>query len=428
MHNPKATTELKPTCYVRTVALAGLCAAAVQPLSLVGQSNAVRPADAGFELTGTFTCETFHDGAAVRRSARLFRVCVGRDKWQIRTMYKDVTNEVKFFETSFDGVNLYTLVSFDTNRTRAHQTSAKQILADPAGRTNQSPQPKNDSYGTVRTGLIPDFDVSLIQFVWLPYCSGKYFSSLPDRHVPPMFSIGAVAGGNFRFLTTQISWLPGDARLPNRITFWNEGEEVTFAPRSSATNQLQDALKSFSVQPVLRRAPWPYSEGFTNAVYEVIEVQAVGRSSIPTHFKLSLFRPKPGGQTSADVELATVVEGKAEIVNGSVAKIGPPEVSARTLIVDKRVNVGRESGGVVYWANGERWLSQRQAIVASGPKRRHLSSVRLLVTLVLLGVPAGVLYWVSMSRRSRTFCRRTRQLGEHSTNYRTEDKTDANDD
>ena len=351
------------------------------------------PSDAAFEVDGTFTCETFRRNVVARHSDRLFHVRLRPNQWQIVTAYHGVTNEVKNFEASFDGINLYTLTSFDTNRTGAYRPERTGRLPMANQERVAPPQPKNDSVAVVQTKQIPDFDVSLIQFIWLAYCSASYFSNLTDSRVPPIGGIGWTPAGDFPFLTAKLTRLDGSLALPREIVFWNEGKAVLLGLNKGATNWPSGQGAAVSVRTVLADAPKPYDQGFTNAIYQVLETTAVGGCVIPTHFILRVFRTKVDGRSTADLSLSMVVEGRARLARELAHGIRPPEIGPRTLVNDKRT-------GVVYWGKESRWLSPKEARAASGPARPHLPvlKVALQTCLLALTLGFGAIMWAVRKR------------------------------
>lgn len=324
----------------------------------------------GFRAEGSFSCSTFRDSKLYRKSERQFSVMYQDEKWSIRTSYLYPTNGVDYFEASFDGSNIYYLTKY----TRLSGDTPGQ---NSGANLNTTSRAQNDSFGAVTKGEMPKFDISFIQAIWFVYASGNFFNKEQPIRTSSILGIGGVDDLRETFLQLRATHSSSALNLPVRFSAWNEGKRISFALPTEASRTQRTAQNAILVD-----AQPPYNHGFTNAIYDVAEHTEVSGFLIPRTFSFLIFTPKHGGKSSDELDLSVRIEGSALRVDRSLKPVTLPDTSARTFVMDKRLNRG--SSTPTYWLSNENWLDEEQAQKKLGSRRVSNPGRRFAVSAILV--------------------------------------------
>jgi hypothetical protein len=313
-------------------------------------------------------------------------VVVSGKEWWIRTEHSNENPAKRYYEAYCDGKNIFSFTKF----------AVKEDTANP---------PINDSSLVVDTGNFPPYISGGINPVWVAFCSGYHLMEAKNGRIaafwdwprPTFFKTNYPIRATWEFLD-------GDALIPSRISYWNEGRILrAVIPPAAAQNLSTNAMaKGISAKTDFAAAPEPFDQGFTNAVYEVLESGKVGTTTIPLHFKLTLNAVQGSDDGGYALRTSWVFEGKVSESSAVVTK--PLFVLAptnKTLVTDYRIR--RDYPNIKearYMATNGAVMTEKElvAIPAVKVQVEHLNQTRgvllvIVCTLVILFASASVFWW-----------------------------------
>lgn len=339
----------------------------------------------GVEAQGTFSTEVYWAEGNTSRADREFSVNIGDGTWEITTKAASQTNGIKYNQSTFDGTNIFSFTAFDTNYNN--------------GKTSR--QSKNDSLGFVRTESFPPYDSSLIQPIWLAFCSGRYLKQFSNSLAPSFLGVG-YPNTQLPFCQIRLETLNERFQIPKAIQVFNKGKVVLgkVAPvKQSRTNFTE-------IGETLADAPAPYNQGFLNAEYKVIEQTNFNGVVLPLRFEIDIFGMKANAASASDLQLVTRILGFINTVQMGEAPRMQPELGNRSLIYDKRVPIGPKEVAA-YWPSNK-WLSLNEVehMVSTSDKYvkfkpRQRPFVALFGIVSIAGVVAIFMFSVKQKKNSK---------------------------
>jgi len=199
-------------------------------------------------------------------------------------------------------------------------------------------------------------------------------------------------------------------RLPRMISFLNDGFYRTYNP----------ATKLLDVFPL---AP-PYDNGYTNAIYRVLDVTNSGAVQIPTRFAFVQYTsPISPGSTPFE---RIFVRGVSDRITASLLQIEPPDFQGSATVADFRAHSSALSHGkaidipyAAYPIKNSAWVSSNQlAAIRSNIEAKVQIRLRLqqlstnsnasrsrevTVALLLVGtLPLVYIFWRVVRRNTKS--------------------------
>ena len=353
------------------------------------------------------TINVYDEGGRVRSSLPCdFSVIVDDCTWRIRTQFPE-TNilELDYCESGTDGISVYVLKSFVpsvTNKTTKHVTrvNGKRVVEERVGTW-----PKAE--GHVYLGVAPKPDESFSAPIWLAMASRCVINTNQTGRLPQVwpFDDHELLAQEF---SLQVQWqiLSANGNFPERIVFFSDGNY--YGRRSG--------------ESIIIRAPPPYDQGYTNAIYFVKSITNLGGVSFPKEFALLRYKPKFGGNSTNDLvlltEYASTVEHLEEFHGGKPLL---PEVPPSVAIVDNRF-FSELGQSVVYLSTRQGWLTTEEVRklpnykmkkISSGfsanmaSKKINLQLVRTILLICLVGPVITAMFW--LYRKNQTKPKRDKQ-------------------
>ncbi len=361
---------------------------------------------AGFHGEGYLTWSVFNNGQTSKVVTRTFRVDVADDKWSIRTEVARGTQAGKFDEAYFDGTNLFSVSKAMTGTNLVKRTTVKGGTNDV---TFVSPTNAvmNDSTGKVECTQIPTFGGSAVAPVWLAFCSGRYLNTITNGKIAPVCEIPKASMSQSDYpLRATWEFLGKTDYIPRHIVFWNRGKQWTFGGDIQSARSKAGTNLTITGNPevVFYPAPKPFSNGFTNEVYEVLEetnfaidlpVSGTAVVDLPLRFRLACFGPRLAGVSSADVINIWTIDGV--LTNLSSVGVTPhfdPDKSLRTIVYDERIQRKYPKiASARYLAKNGQWLNEQELVSLPSIKSeiwrlRREKIVPPVIILVFIGVSA----------------------------------------
>ena len=325
----------------------------------------------GFEATGQVVFYLNHFGEWDRYETNQFHITVSGCSWLLHlTPAKPIYD---YREMSYDGTWIYRVTSFKT------ETAARSG-------TNRS---ANVATATVTAGPVPhDESVHEAGVLWLMFASTCYFSSVTNGRTEPAITFGVpswqYSHENRYTEQTVFNLQRPDPALPESLLYLDEG----FARDSSRPGIL------------LKREP-PYSAGFTNAVYRVLQSTNCGDLRLPTRAVLETYVPPrtilgSGGHLHLYTQYSVTVDNVSAKLSSPTAFV--PELPGMTVVSDRRFD--RFAAVPPYLTS--KWLPAMQAQrISRTPLTGGAQSVRRFVVLVLMALLSAAPFLVVICQRNR---------------------------
>jgi RNA polymerase sigma factor (sigma-70 family) len=294
----------------------------------------------GFEVEGTIVYEAFFpQGSGSFKDMKHFIVASDGGAWKIHTTGGKQESTVPrdapeasvdlYYEMGFDGTNLFTLKQQDGRKVLPNLTadtlrSGRYVLAE--GRVEKADSP-------------PCMDTFQICPLWLAYCSAPYFAGLKgDLALSPLFP-------SRDFLTEAIpprkqlpaKWNMSGTTFIKDVSWYSDGNVESLGPDGKMTISKYRA---------------PYDTAFLQGQFENIGWTNFNGVSLPSSFKLVVYRPDYASRDVANFKVAYTITGTLEQVR-KLSEFSPtPKLTTRTIITDSRIMRG---GRPTSYASTNRW-------------------------------------------------------------------------
>ncbi|MFT4588286.1 MAG: hypothetical protein ACI9VS_002241 [Candidatus Binatia bacterium] len=206
-----------------------------------------------------------------------FFVAVSNECWIVHT--RNPEGPYDHVETGSLGGEIYTCIAF-------HSKTA-------GGRS------RNQSVALVEPGPVPHIlQQSVNSVLWLAFASETYIAGAGEW-LEPLFRYEAFGSDSQEIynlgltMKCDVRRATADSGLIERIVYWSD----------SKVRGWRQAEGFWLGPPEVIAMNPPYDQGFTNAIYQVLDTTSVGDQLIPASFEYTAFVPPKGG-SSADELLA----------------------------------------------------------------------------------------------------------------------------
>jgi hypothetical protein len=293
-----------------------------------------------FHVEGLLEYDSVGEGNTVSSLARrAFVVDVASCHWRIRCRALDTaasSSDARLYieiTNSFDGI--YELAVYDGAKLRQGSTATASWDGKKAELVTNAM--------SVVSGDVPFLDDSFATVPWLAYASSCFFQTNQEKRVKKFLTMNRLLFDN-KDVTVPLEthYTTTAPRLPDRITFMNEG--FYYVPQ-------QDG--SVSRRPL--RAP--FDRGFEEAKYTVEEFTTISNLVLPKAFKINYFATKKDPVSRDDRRLVGVIHG--EITSLAVSSAAPAADSGGQTARVPHTN--SSAGGVIY-VNDQRIGSPSQRV------------------------------------------------------------------
>jgi len=266
-----------------------------------------------YEVEGTTTHQIFMGGArffplgTAHNPTNTFSVAVSGCKYKI-SVESSLSNT---YQSGFDQV-LYHLISIRT--------------------------PTNPIYnGMVESHEIPPDDGTTINYLWLAYASGCYFSEQSTNRLIPIWMLDDPNLRDMDFTVPALWQLQVPSSLPSRVVYLNDGTHHTVSDNR---------------MPSTFRYAAPFDQGFTNAEYEVLASTNVDGLVIPTQFTFTRYYVE-----GKRLLMRTFTQGNATLIRkGTTVSDFRPQFTGRSVTFDKRFRNAKDPvPSVRYWVTNGNW-------------------------------------------------------------------------
>ena len=275
-----------------------------------------------FEAQGTVTYAAIWPDATYTRTEH-FTVARDGNIWKIRTTVEkqeytgppgDTNNDDLYWEMGFDGTNLYTLEQQDKDKLLA--TVPPTVLQ----------RGVIFAEGSVQTaGSPPHNDAQQFYPVWLAYCSAPYFEKLKgDKAVAPRYAMRDFMNEPVKRIELAAKWDMHDRSFVKDVSWFSDGTTEGVGPNG----------KSF-----IEKYQPPYDKPFVEGRFEILSWTNWNGVSVPSDFKLTVYRPDYASTNIAKFVVATTVTGTLGQIQ-NIGKFSPvPQLNMATRITDLRIKV-----------------------------------------------------------------------------------------
>ncbi len=193
----------------------------------------------------------------------------------------------------------------------------------------------------IGTNGIPPDDGRGLNYLWLAYASGCYFSALETNRLSPI-------------------WIQDDPDLvKNGFTvrgFWNIQKTLPLLPLQVCflSDGVERTVSADRKKHLEWHYPSPFDRGFTNASYSVFETQAVGGLMLPSRFRFSRYYIY-----GKQLEILNMTEGVAlRLREGTKVHIFRPQFDGTAFVLDDRLaGVDRRVSPINYFVTNGNWRS-----------------------------------------------------------------------
>jgi hypothetical protein len=336
-----------------------------------------------FEAEGTIIYSAEGNGANYQETKHFI---ITRDgvEWKIRTIPinrgKSQESPTLFEEAGSDGINIFYLVQYDTNKEYlfgSPDLTKQKNFAPASGRVQKASCP-------------PCLEMNLIYPVWLAYCSSPYLSALNNNKVvAPLFVPEDFFSGPIpKRFDLPAKWKLNSSSFVSEISWFSEGKYAV--SEKDGTQKLE-------------KYPPPFDGGFLQASFETTDWTNFSGILLPGSFLLKVFAPnyKIEGKTNLDLfyTIAANVETIRSLSNFSYI----PKLTTRTLITDSRVFLGERPvsyGSVSNWDTEDEIKTKLHNVeLGLGPSPSKTYHYRKsIVLMVMVSITAIFIAAVTMTR------------------------------
>ena len=291
-------------------------------------------------VEGRILGSTFRGNYFTLTSERHFIAQIGNGKWrfdswltnQTLPTHKDTvpktTSNSPRKHGDHSAVNeLITTVSFDgTNQYRQfHDPSRIRVLPAILDKSH-IPYPDGTSHATP---------------LWVGFASKTYFETNTLGEMPPLWQLFSI--DSIWYSGSTYTYRKAGQRLMTSLDVFNSGYNFT-RPDSKSRRIVRVPLKP------------PYDAGYLKCRYTASAHTNVGTITLPTHFELTTFRPKPDGRSSNDVQVFEYYIARATKFYVTNSANFVPQLSAtNTPVIDMRFNYENLEAFHIYDSPNARW-------------------------------------------------------------------------
>lgn len=280
-----------------------------------------------FEIQGTIHYEAYLYGTTNLVVTKTFKVEVNGCDWLIRT---GVPGECSYNEKGFRKGDLCNLSMFCSNST---------------GRST------NTYVGLIESDELPDDDGSHINYLWLAYASACYLNNESRDALRPICCLDDRELRTEKFkMRSILTRADAEPRVPIWLAYLSDG----FYRTTGAGGR------------VVFKAPLPFDQGYTNAVYSVGALTNCGALQLPLEFAFTRFAVSRNPTNQAGLWIRTRIIGKATMIaeRHSSPKL-LPQFSGEFTVMDNRfMSVNPPVGQLHYRIRDGEWANEVNAAAA----------------------------------------------------------------
>ena len=289
-----------------------------------------------YQIDGTISIDSFYNNFLTNQSPKhelfSFESHLDGCKWYLRVVNRKAS-VFDYQETSWDGTNLYYLMSVKGAVEEARRNGKKVGANEAIASTSKSEIPHN----------------SFFEFagpIWLTYFSGCYFkAALPNARIEPVISRtgSGVIYDNYNLMPQKARWSLYDVPpyLPSKVFYFDDGSVPVGRGEYIARREKRDP---------------PFATGFIDTVFSTINTTNCGGLLLPTRSVLETFGPKRDAKSNDELLLWQRFEiTLLRASTSSSVALFQPKISGVTPVLDERfMNV---AGKLQYMVtNG--WVSE----------------------------------------------------------------------
>ncbi len=266
------------------------------------------------------------DAPKPRTFTRKFEILSDGRLWRI--VITDATPPqqlVKSWEVGTDGVNIFTLCSYDTNYQGLHTLKVPQQQGEPLTKHYVGPfKSENTAVGNILSGVVPTGHegFSMSPLIWLMYASGCYLQS-QTSNLPPVFHSLPDFTGRGVMMPAQWKTSSLFPNLPTNLAIINPGYLLTMHRGEPAR--------------------LPIATVYTNLLATVTSVTNVSGYLVPIASHITCFEPDTSQLRATPQHIPIKLSYTAHLVATMVrAHDSPgsflPRVPSRTAVTDYRAS------------------------------------------------------------------------------------------
>lgn len=272
--------------------------------------------------------------------------------WKVKLV--EITNSYKlsqiaYREIGFDGESFYTIRSLKPAKPNSNNYPVQGRI--------------NTSTGETEQGIVPVIDgCEHLSIIWLSFAAGHHLKTNDSSQLTALFTTSGNSdilrhvGFKQRALWQLDKTFPYS---PSELTYLSDGNMYSWLERAD----------SWVLPPTRTPHRQPYDKGFTNMHFVVSAFTNIAGSKVPTDSVLSVFTPKIGGTSPAQLHM---IQSFRLEVDGVVLNRVPPDgyrpiqPTGPCLVTDMRfLKEDKQVFGFNYLqTNG--WLSMKEAALRRG--------------------------------------------------------------
>lgn len=279
-----------------------------------------------FEVQGTLHYEAYQPDRTELAVTKEFQVQVKGCDWLIRT---SEPGSCSYVEEGFRQGNLYNLTLWCSNTTGLSS---------------------NAYVGLIEADELPDDRGSLIHYLWLAYASTGYLDHEKGGALRPICCLDdrALRAEKFK-MRSILTRADAEPRLPTWLAYLSDG----FYRTEGASGRL------------VFKAPPPFDQGYTNAVYSVGALTNCGTLQLPLEFSFTRYAVSHDA-TKPGLWVRTRILGKAtKISERHSSPVLLPQFSGAFMVKDNRFTSANPPVGQLHYEirDGE-WDNETNAAAA----------------------------------------------------------------
>jgi hypothetical protein len=279
-----------------------------------------------FEVQGTLHYEAYQPDRTELAVTKEFKVQVKGCDWLIRT---SEPGSCSYVEAGFRQGNLYNFTMWCSNT---------------IGRSS------NAYVGLIEADELPDDNGSQINYLWLAYASTGYLNHETGGALRPICCLDdrALRAEKFK-MRSILTRADAEPRLPTWLAYLSDGYYRTVGADGR----------------VVFKAPAPFDQGYTNAVYSVGALTNCGTLQLPLEFSFTRYAVSHDA-TKPGLWIRTRIVGKATtVVERLSSRVLLPQFSGAFRVKDNRFNSANPPLGQLHYEirDGE-WLNEANLAAA----------------------------------------------------------------
>ena len=247
------------------------------------------------------------------------------------------------------------------------------------------------AFADMRPDAFPPDHAGFVSVAWLAYASSCTLGEEGVGKAPPLVFMGPRWDQYGHRLKCTWSSSRAAPHLPEYMVEYADEKVFNF------TEEAMTILQKPSFPPL-------YSQGYTNAIYEVLTWTNLGDLRLPLHFRFSRFIPRVGGVRTNDLDLQLLYDGWASAV--STNRLGemtlPRSFPQLTRISDYRLGSADDPPIIYMSGKGQVPTLDEAKRIRAGTQARSLP-LRAVVRVVLavLVVSPAFLWLLCRWRKSQ---------------------------